>query len=64
MQGTKGSGIMIDIYRGERYNVIADMASGYLRVQDSVTKKHLKFDGTFSEADEGTHFKIKRKEEM
>lgn len=64
MRGTKGFGIVIDIYRGERYNVIADMASGYLRVQDIATKKHLKFDGTFTKEKEGTHFKIKRREEM
>lgn len=27
------------------------MVSGYLRVQDTVTKMHLKFDGTFSRGD-------------
>lgn len=52
------------IFKGERYNVIADMASGYLRVQDTVTNTYLKFDGSFVKDDEGTHFKIKRKEEM
>lgn len=63
--GAKGEKIGVKyIYKGERYNVIADMASGYLRVQDTVTKMHLKFDGTFSESDGGTHFKIMRKEEM
>lgn len=52
------------IYKGERYSVLADMASGYLRVQDTVTKMHLKFDGSFTKDDEGTHFKIMRREEM
>lgn len=51
------------IYRGERYIVVADMASGYLRIQDSITKEYLHLDGTPGN-DDDTHFKIKRREEM
>lgn len=52
------------IYYGERYNVIADMASGYLRIQDAATKDYLKLNGTPGTNADATHFKIKRREEM
>ncbi len=51
------------IYKGKRANVVADMASGYLRIQDSKTGKYLKLDGTFGNGNQ-THFKIMRREEM
>lgn len=51
------------IFFGERYNVIADMASGYLRIFDTVLKSHVKLDGTPG-TDRETHFKIKKREEM
>ncbi len=51
------------IFFGERYNVIADMASGYLRIYDNVTKTYVKLDGTPGN-DKETHFKIKKREEM
>lgn len=62
--GAKGEKRKIKyLYRGERYNVVADMASGYLRIQDSITKEYLHLDGTPGN-DDDTHFKIKRREEM
>lgn len=63
--GSKGekSGVKY-IYKGAHHHVITDMASGYLRVRDVATKEYLKFDGTFSRSDKGTHFKIKKREEM
>ena len=51
------------VFFGERYNVIADMASGYLRIYDTVLKSYVKLDGTPGK-DEETHFKIKKREEM
>lgn len=51
------------IFYGERYNVVADMASGYLRIYDSVLKTYVQMDGTPG-TDANTHFKIKKREEM
>ena len=48
---------------GDRYNVIADMSAGYLRIYDKKLKRWVKLDGTIGNAEE-THFKIKRREEM
>lgn len=52
------------IYRGGRFNVIADMAAGYLRIYDTVTKRYIKLDGTAAGTKDQSHFKIKRREEM
>lgn len=52
------------IYRGDRFNVVTDMAAGYLRVYDTETKRYVKLDGTPAEKNDATHFKIKRREEM
>ncbi|MGI6033435.1 MAG: hypothetical protein ACOX69_08470 [Coriobacteriales bacterium] len=50
-------------FNGERYQVVADMASGYLCIYDKETKTWCKLDGTPGNGDE-THFKILRREEM
>ena len=50
-------------FRGAKYTVVADMASGYLRIKDNKTGNYLKLDGTPGNRSE-THFKIKKKEEM
>ena len=51
------------IFSGERYDVVADLASGYLRIYDKVLRKNVKLDGTIGNRKE-THYKIKRREEM
>lgn len=51
------------IFRGERFAVVADMASGYVRIYDSVVRSYIKLDGTPGNDDE-THFRILKKEEM
>jgi len=51
------------IFIGEDYNVIADMAAGYLRIYDNNAKMYVKLDGTPGK-DSETHFKIKKREEM
>ena len=51
------------IFFGGKYNVIADMASGYLRIYDNALKTYVKLDGTPG-TDKETHFKIKKREEM
>ena len=51
------------IFFGGNYNVIADMASGYLRIYDNNLKSYVKLDGTPG-TDKETHFKIKKREEM
>ncbi len=51
------------IYFGDKYNVITDLTSGYLRIMKISTKKYVKLDGTPGSLKE-THFKIKRREEM
>ena len=51
------------IYFGDKYNVVADMSSGYLRIMDNETKKYVKLDGSVGTPKE-THYKIKRREEM
>jgi len=51
------------IFFGDDYNVIADMASGYLRIYDNRAKTYVRLDGTPGKDDE-THFKIKKREEM
>ena len=51
------------IFFGDRYNVITDMASGYLRIYDTNLKSYVRLDGTPG-TDKETHFKIKKREEM
>ena len=51
------------IFYGKKYNVIADMASGYLRIYDKSLREYVKIDGTPGN-DKSTHFKIKKREEM
>ena len=51
------------IFYGDRYNVVTDMASGYLRVYDNVQKTYVRMNG-MPGSDQQTHFKIKRREEM
>lgn len=51
------------IFYGDRYNVIADMASGYLRIYDNTLKEYVKLDGTPGN-DKHTHYKIMKREEM
>ena len=51
------------IFYGERYNVVADMASGYLRIYDKVLRTYVKLNGTPGN-DNSTHFKIMKREEM
>lgn len=52
------------IFRGDRYTVIADMASGYLRIYDSAAHSYIDLDGNPSNNQIDTHFKIKRREEL
>ena len=52
------------VFEGERYEVCADMASGYLRIYDKALKKHVRLDGTPDDDRSHTHFKILRREEM
>lgn len=51
------------VFEGKKYSVVADMASGYLRIKDNYSGKYLKLDGTPGNREE-THFKIKKREEM
>lgn len=51
------------IYFGEKYNVVADLPSGYLRIMERASKQYVKLDGTPGSRKE-THFKIKKREEM
>lgn len=51
------------IFFGADYNVITDMANGYLRIFDKNQKTYIKLDGTPG-TDKETHFKIKKREEM
>lgn len=52
------------IFKGDRYDVSADMGSGYVRIRDKVLKSWVTIDGTPSNSLEETHFKILRREEM
>lgn len=38
---------------------MADMMAGYVRIQNKKTKRYYRLDGTFTESDDETHFKIK-----
>lgn len=51
------------IYDGDRYQVVADMVAGYLRIKDKKTNQYVKLDGKPGSQNE-THFKIKKRGEM
>ena len=51
-------------YRGKRYDVITDMASGYLRIFDRETRHWVDLEGNPRRRGEDTHFKIMTREEM
>lgn len=51
-------------FEGKENIVICDMIAGYLRIKNKETDLFFKLDGTLTNSREGTHFKIKRKEEM
>lgn len=50
------------IFKGDKYTVIADLNSGYLRIQNK-EGKHIKLNGAIG-LDSETHFKIMNREEM
>lgn len=52
------------VFEGERYEVRADMAAGYLRIYDKWLRKYVMLDGTPSDVLALTHFKVLRREEM
>lgn len=49
------------IFRDDHYTVIADMASGYLRIYDNNARSYVDLNGTPSMNQIDTHFKIKRR---
>ena len=51
------------VYENDRYQVVADMAAGYLRIKNKNTNQYVKLDGKPGSNDE-THFKIKKRSEM
>ena len=51
------------IFYGVDYNVVADMASGYLRIYDNKKKRYIQTNGKPGTEKE-THYKIKRRKEM
>jgi hypothetical protein len=51
------------VYDGERYQVVADMPAGYLRILDKKYNQYVKLDGKPGNMEE-THFKIKKRGEM
>ena len=51
------------IFKGERYDISADMASGYLTIYDNKIKQWIRLDGSIAKNGNG-HYKIKRREEM
>lgn len=46
-----------------KYNIIADMSAGYLRIYNNEKKRYVKLDGTPGN-DKSTHYKIKKRENM
>ena len=50
-------------FKGTKYIIKADMASGYLRIFDKTINKYVKLNGTPGSESE-THFKIKKRSEM
>jgi hypothetical protein len=51
------------VYENDRYQVVADMAAGYLRIKNKNTNQYVKLDGKPGSNGE-THFKIKKRSEM
>ena len=51
------------IFKGERYDVSADMAAGYLTIFDNKIKQWIRLDGSIAKDGNG-HYKIKKREEM
>ncbi|PJJ40994.1 hypothetical protein [Hallerella succinigenes] len=51
-------------FEGADNIVMCDMVAGYLRIKNKATELFYMMDGTLTGSNEGTHFKIKRKEEM
>lgn len=51
------------IFVGDDYNVVTDMASGYLRIWDKNIKRYVTLDGKPG-SDKNTHYKIKKREDM
>lgn len=51
------------VYEGEKYQVVADMVSGSLRIKDKGTNQYVTLDGKPGSRND-THFKIKKRGEM
>lgn len=52
------------IYKGSNYNVVAVLASGYVRLIDANTGNYLNLNGEVDANDDNTHFRIKKRKEM
>lgn len=52
------------IFEGARYNVVADMSVGYLRIWDKQLKAYVTLDGLPDKHNRHSHYKILRREEM
>lgn len=51
-------------FEGKENTVMCDMVGGYLRVKNNATGLFYRADGSLTDSNEGTHFKIKKWEEM
>lgn len=52
------------IFEGDRYNVVADMSAGYLRIWDKTLCSYVTLDGLPDRHNRHSHYKILRREEM
>lgn len=52
------------IFEGDAYNVVADLATGYLRIYDNRIREYVDLKGKYQKNDDKTHFRILKKEEM
>lgn len=52
------------VFEGDRYIVKCDKVGGYLRIYDKTSLDYCLIDGTPSDDQSKTHFKIKKREEM
>lgn len=53
------------IFKGDRYDIQADMVGGYLKIYDNKIKKWINLDGSIADSSNGEgHYKIKKREEM
>lgn len=50
-------------FENDRYAVVVDMPSGYLRIKDKSTGAYIKLDGSPGNREE-THFKLMKRKEM